>query len=217
MPSAVRQSSSSLIVDRLAPHAAFEGMDFEVHVVNSPAVNSFALPGGTMVVFTGLIEHAESADQVAAVLGHEMAHATLRHGLQRISHSMGIWAAVSLLIGDASGLLAAGADLFQFATMNSYSREQENAADDEGIRMLYSAGIDPASMAQFFQLLEEQHGNLPGMLAWISTHPDHASRVENVQSKVAKLKRRKYQPIEIDWEQVQDRIRNIDSDKHGDG
>jgi predicted Zn-dependent protease len=205
------------IVDRLAPHAAIDGLKFKVHVVDSPVVNAFALPGGTMVVFTGLIENAKNADQVAAVLGHEMAHATLRHGLQRISHSIGIWAAVTLLVGDASGLFAAGADLVQLATLNSYSREQENAADEEGIRMLHAAAIDPTSMAQFFQLLEQQHGDLPGMLAWISTHPDHAARIENVQSRVASLPPREYQPLEIDWEQVQDRVRNSDSNQNGDG
>lgn len=191
------------IVDRLTPHAAIDGMEFDVHVVDSPTINAFALPGGKIVVFTGLIKNAENIEQVAAVLGHEMSHATLRHGIERMGQSMGIYAAVSLLVGDAGGLIAMAADLFQVASINSYSREQENAADEEGVRMLHSAGIDPMSMATFFELLEKQHGDLPDAIAWISTHPDHASRIENVESMVAALPEREYQPFEIDWPSVQ--------------
>lgn len=204
------------MVDRIAPQAAIEGIQFEVHVIRSPLINAFALPGGKMVVFTGLIENAENANQVASVLGHEMAHVTLRHGLQRISHSMGIWAAVTFLIGDVSGLMAAGASLFQVATVNSYSREQENAADEEGIRMLHGAGIDPQGMAQFFQLLEEQHTGLPGMLTWVSTHPDHASRIATVKAQVAALPQREYQPIDLDWAAIQARVNKNDSTILGD-
>lgn len=194
------------IVDQLTPHAALEGMEFEVHVVDSPIINAFALPGGTMVVYTGLIKNAENVNQVAAVIGHEMAHATLRHGLERMGQSMGIYAAVALLIGDAGGLMAIGADLFQIASVNSYSREQESAADAEGVRMLHSAGIDPAPMARFFEIMEQQHGDLPGVISWISTHPDHASRIDSVNEMVAALPEREYKPIQVDWDEVQARV-----------
>ncbi|MCA9140019.1 MAG: M48 family metallopeptidase, partial [Planctomycetales bacterium] len=204
------------IVDRLKPHAAIDGMEFEVHVVESGIVNAFALPGGKIVIFTGLIKNAESADQVAAVLGHEMSHATLRHGIERMGQSMGIYAAVTVLVGDAGGLIAMGADLFQVATINSYSRDQENAADEEGVRMLHSAGIDPSAMAKFFQLLEKEHGELPGAFAWISTHPDHASRIENVETMVAALPPQQYQPLEIDWPNVQAQLQIKDQNQRGD-
>lgn len=198
------------IIDRLKPHAAIDGLEFEVHVVQSPVVNAFCLPGGTIVVFTGLIENAENANQVAAVLGHEMAHATLRHGLQRISQSMGIWAAVTLLVGDASGLIAAGADLLRFASINSYSRDQENEADEEGVRMLHEADVDPSGMAEFFQIMEREHGDLPGFASWISTHPDHASRIENVKAIVAGLPQREYRPLKLDWADLKQRVKSLD-------
>ncbi len=190
------------IVDRLAPAAAVEGMQFRVHVVDSPMVNAFALPGGNMVVYTGLIESAESPEQVAGVLAHEMSHATLRHGLQRIGQSLGIWAGLTLLIGDASGLMGAGADLFQAASINSYSRDHENEADLEGVRMLHAVAIDPAAMAKFFEILEEKHGDLPGIFSWISTHPDHASRIANIRASVGRLPPQDYRTLEIDWAEV---------------
>ncbi|MCM2371815.1 M48 family metallopeptidase [Aporhodopirellula aestuarii] len=199
------------IVDRLAPTAAVEGIDFRVHVVDSPEVNAFALPGGNMVVYTGLIRDAETAEQMAAVLAHEMSHATLRHGLQRIGQSLGIWAGVSLLIGDLSGLMGAGVDMLQIASVNSYSRAHENEADEEGIRMLYAAEINPAAMADLFQLMKENQAELPGIFSWVSTHPDHASRIANVHDQVAALPPRKYREISVDWPEVKRRINQDDN------
>jgi len=195
------------IVDRLAPHAAIEDMQFEVHVIDSPMVNAFALPGGTIVVFTGLIERAADADQIAGVLGHEMAHATLRHGLERISQSLGVAAAVQLLLGDTGGLVAAGAELFQLATVNSYSREQENAADEEGVHVLHAADIDPLAIARFFETLREEHGDMPGLVSWMSTHPQHEERIAAVRDQVASLPAREYRPVEVDWAEVQRRVK----------
>ena len=118
-------ASIQTMVDRLAPHAAISEFKFDVHVIQSPDVNAFCLPGGVIVVYTGLIQAAEHPEQVAGVLAHEMSHATLRHGLQRISQSLGIAAAANLLIGDVEGILVLSSELFQLASINSYSRGQE--------------------------------------------------------------------------------------------
>ncbi len=197
------------IVDRLTPEAAVTGMQFQVHVVDSPMVNAFALPGGNIVIYTGLIRSAETPEQVAAVLAHEMSHVTLRHGLQRIGQSLGVWAGLSLLIGDVSGLLGAGVDLFQTASINHYSREHENEADQEGVRMLDAADIDPAAMPQFFSIMVKEQGDLPGIFSWISTHPDEASRIAHVDAMIAKLPPHEYRPIDIDWGDVQAHLPNL--------
>jgi predicted Zn-dependent protease len=194
------------MVERLAPHAATPGLDFQVHVVDSSTVNAFALPGGTIVVYTGLIQEAEQADQVAGVLGHEMAHATLRHGVERIAQSLGLAAAAGLLLGDTEGLVAAGADLFQQSSINSYSREQESAADAEAVRMLHAAGIDPLALAQFFDTLKRQQGDVPTAVSWMSTHPQHEARIASVRQQVDSLPARQYQPIDVDWADVQRRV-----------
>jgi predicted Zn-dependent protease len=170
-------------------------------------VNAFALPGGTIVVFTGLIEKSADAEQVAGVLAHEMSHATLRHGLQRVSQSLGLAVGVQLLLGDTQGLIAAGAELFQLATINGYSREQESEADDEGVRMLHAAGIDPLGFARFFTTLKDEHGDLPGVVSWMSTHPQHDVRIAAVRERLASLEARDYRPIELDWADVQRRAR----------
>lgn len=194
------------IVDRLADHAKVEGMDFQLHVIDSATVNAYCLPGGTMVVYTGLITAAESPGQLAAVISHEMAHATLRHGLSRISQTLGLTAAVSLLIGDTAGIMAAAEEFFTAASINSYSRQQETEADLEGVRMLHAAAIDPSGMPSLFELLKDEHGELPEALVWVSTHPDHASRIEETQSMIDSLPAKSYNPIDLDWEALKSRV-----------
>ena len=195
------------MVDRLAPHAATKGMNFDVHVYESPMINAFALPGGKIVVFTGLIEKADTPEQVAGVLGHEMAHATLRHGLERIGQSIGMAAAVTLLIGDTGGLIAAGADLFRMASVNSYGRAQESAADAEGVRMLNAAGIDPAGLPKFFETLKREEGDIPDAIAWISTHPKHDERIEALEKLISTLPACVPVPLELDWSDIQKRVK----------
>ena len=193
------------IVDRLSEHAAEEGLTFEVHVIDADVCNAYCLPGGTIVLYTGLLQRAASAEEVASVLAHEMAHATLRHGLRQVTQSVGLAAAVNLLVGNMEGLVVAGAEVFKLATLNSYSREQETAADAEGVRMLHAAAIDPMSLARFFETMQREAGDLPAALTWLSTHPDHAARMAAVRTQVATLPASQYRVLEIDWGDVQQR------------
>lgn len=195
------------IVDQLAPQASLEGLEFKVHVVRSPQINAFCLPGGTIVVFTGLIDAAERPEQLAGVLGHEMAHATLRHGMERTAQALGVGAALAVLVGDGTGLLAIGAEVFQFATVNSYSRGQENEADAEGLRMLHESGIDPSAMAEFFEIMQHEHPDMPGALNWISTHPSHEERIRLLQQLVSELPESEYQPLATDLDQLKQAIK----------
>ncbi len=191
------------IVARLSAHAEGEGWDFRVTVVDREDVNAFALPGGRMVVLTGLLRAADSPDQVAGVMAHEMAHVTRRHGMRNVAHQAGIALGVRLLLGDASGWTELAADLAIMAKANDYSREQEADADAEGARMLMAAGLDPSGLADFFRLLEGERGSeLGGALEWLSTHPDHESRIAHVEELSRTLPAAPRRPLEADWEAV---------------
>jgi beta-barrel assembly-enhancing protease len=198
----------SEIVETLKPHALIKEMDFQVMVIDSDEVNAFALPGGQMVVYTGLIKKASSSEQVAGVIAHEISHATLRHGLQSLSQSLGIVAAIQFMTGDMGGLIALGSHVAQESVLTSYSRNSETEADLEGARMLHAANIDPKAMAEFFELLKEEEGDIPGLVAWISTHPQHSKRVENISNYEKTLTKKEYARLELDLEKVQKELKH---------
>ena len=182
------------MVQRLAPHAA-KPFDFRIQIVEAETINAFCLPGGQIVVYTGLIRKATRAEQVAGVIAHEMAHATLRHGLRGMATQLGVVIGVQILTGDVTGLAG---QIATGALSNGYSREAEFAADAEGARMLAAAGIDPAGMAEFFASMESS-----GIPAWLSTHPDAQDRIAALQRLIPALPGPSHQPLACDWVQVQ--------------
>jgi beta-barrel assembly-enhancing protease len=207
------QDAIQKIVDRLQPQTAVEDITFKVHLVDAPTVNAFALPGGQIVVYTGLISKSTTPEHVAGVLAHEMAHVTFRHGLERIAQSIGVVVAVNLVLGDASGLIAIGGEVLKTTTINSYSRDQESDADAEGVRILHEAGIDPIALADFFEIMNDKgHDELSQLVSWISTHPDHKTRIRNIKQHVSALTPRKYEPFALDWDNVLQRVQRMNVD-----
>ena len=195
------------MLDRLTPFAELPGIEYHVRVVESEVANAFALPGGYLTVFTGLIAEAESPEQVAGVLAHEIAHVTERHGLRRIAHSLGLWVAIRFFLGDTQGLANVATELFTMASVNDYSQEQESGADAAGVRMMIAARIDPSGLAHFFEQMEERHGDVPPSLSWTSTHPRHVERVEAIQAQIARRGTNlpDFEGFSFDWEAVRDR------------
>ena len=182
------------MVQRLAPHAA-KPFDFRIQIVESETINAFCLPGGQIVVYTGLIRKATRAEQVAGVVAHEMAHATLRHGLRGMATQLGLVIGIQILTGDVTGMAG---QIATGALSNSYSREAEFAADAEGARMLVAAGIDPAGMGEFFAGMESA-----GIPAWLSTHPDAKDRISALNQLIPTLSGPSHQPLATDWTAVQ--------------
>jgi predicted Zn-dependent protease len=143
---------------------------FRFIVVDSDSVNAFALPGGYVVVNSGLLARAENGDEVAAVLAHELSHVTLRHSTQRLAGTLGTSAALSLLLGGVD--LGAPAYTLAHLAGLGYERAQESAADESGRALLMRAGISPLGMASFFSRLADT-ASPPELL---STHPDPGDR-----------------------------------------
>ena len=154
-----------------------------------------------------VIKNAESPEQLAGVIAHEMSHATLRHGLQAISQSIGVVAAIQLVVGDVGGLLAIGTQVAQQSVMTSYSRNAETEADLEGARMLHAAKIDPKAMATFFAKLKHEHGDIPGVVSWLSTHPQHEDRIESINKYTDSLTPIAYEPLDVDFKAIQDSLK----------
>ncbi len=188
------------ITSRLTDPIQDNPYKFEVTVVKSDVVNAFALPGGYVVVFTGLLKKAESPEEVAGVLAHELNHVLQRHGLERIVKTVGIVAVVTILTGDQQGLVGLAKQLGIELMTLKFSREQETEADLTGLQLLHRAKISPDGMIRFFERLSESDKL---QVELFSTHPMSALRAERLKAEMAMLPRQESLLFSFDWKVVQ--------------
>ena len=181
------------IVARLAP-AANEDFAWEASVVREDQANAFCLPGGKMVVYTGIIGVARDEAGLATVMGHEMAHATCRHGARRVFEQQNVQA---LMMGAAfslsdldyrkramvMGLLGAGA---QYGMILPFSRDHETEADAVGLMYLARAGYDPRNAVGFWERMEEASSGRGTPPEFASTHPSHGTRIAQLEQLMPK-------------------------------
>ena len=148
-----------------------------VTVVNLPVVNALATPGGSIVVFRGLLDRTESAEELAGVLAHEIQHVMHRHPTKAILRQAGAGVLVAALVGDVSAVVAFGIQSARTLGDLRYSRQAELEADRDGMRMLHAASVDPAGMVAFFQGMQREEGAPRSAARYLSTHPAAADRV----------------------------------------
>ncbi|MEK6608628.1 MAG: M48 family metallopeptidase [Myxococcota bacterium] len=165
------------IVDRFRPHLPAEFRDVRVYALRGAEVNAFALPGGDLFVLRGLLGEAKRTEEVAGVLGHEVGHAVLRHGMRRLARQAALSVAMALVLGgegDVASTLAGGAARLRAL---KFERDDEREADDFGLDLCARAGVDPRALGEFL-------GKLPDApAAWLSTHPSSAERRERLLAK----------------------------------
>jgi Zn-dependent protease with chaperone function len=191
-----------LIVKRLEAANAQKGVEFKVTVQRNKQVNAFAAPGGLIVVYTGLIDEAGSAEEVAGVLAHEMAHVTRRHSMRQLIYAGGLLPLMGLLVGqpDAAALFQGFGQLSEL----KFSRGQEEDADSTGFDTLRAAGISTEGMARFFDRLAKAEGGAPSFLA---THPASAERAALIRARAKSVAGAAPEPLPIDWDAVRASIR----------
>lgn len=163
---------------------------FRVMVVNNSAVNAFAAPGGFIVVFRGLLEHTQAAEELAGVLAHEMQHIVKRHATRMLIQHASTGLLVAALTGRAGDPSAFGLEAARMLGVLRYSRAHEEEADIEGVHMLVAAGIDPRGMISFFESLSDGEKEIPEFLKYVSTHPSTADRIERLESLVTQVEAR---------------------------
>lgn len=176
---------------------------FQISVVQSPVVNAFALPGGYVVVFTGLMAKAESGEEVAGVLSHELNHVLQRHGMERMVKMLGLTAIVGILLGDQQGLTGLARQVGMELVTLKFGRAQETEADITGIRLLSDARIAPDGMIRFFERLSE---NDKERVEVFSTHPMSAARAALLKAELAALPKRTPEPFTFQWKTIQESL-----------
>ncbi len=173
------EPASRRVLDDLAQRLAAASdspYDFRIAVLDLDTPNAFALPGGRIVLLRGLLDYAESPDEIAGVLAHEMGHVVHRHGTEGIVHALGLTFFFGVMLGDlGSGSIGL---LGETLVSNAFSREAESEADRSALETLGRAGLATGGLSAFFERLKQEHGDVPALLAVLSTHPRHADRLE---------------------------------------
>lgn len=168
------------VVDNV-PAEQKPGYDFHIAIIDQNVENAFAVPGGYVYVYTGIINSMQSESELAGVLAHEIAHVTQHHYRDAMMKTTGITLVVEALAGsDSSVLKNAVKGVFTQLAALKVSRSNEDEADAYGTRYLGYSGWDPYGIADFFSRMES------GGISWLSTHPDPKVRVQNVKDLVHK-------------------------------
>lgn len=183
------------IAQRIIPATAVfrqdaPGWKWEVNVINSKELNAFCMPGGKIMFYSGLIEQLElSDDEIAIVMGHEIAHALREHSREQVSQAiaadtaLNIGAAVFGLKGNTVQLTGAA---YQALVATKFSRTDETEADQIGLELSARSGYDPRTGVTLWQkMMQANKGNRPP--EFLSTHPAEKNRVQEIQSLLPKV------------------------------
>lgn len=168
------------IFERLKAAAPRSRYRYRIHVINSPQINAFALPGGTVFIYRGMLDFAKSDDEVACVLGHEIAHAARRHGMKRVRRNFAAQALIAKLFENSDDLQALGQVAALF-TAQSYSRKNEDESDALGMKIAADAGYDPSGATTLWERMNSRFGSRKGLEGWLSSHPSHEARIQNTR------------------------------------
>ena len=173
---------------RIAAQTPMGNMPWDFFIVDDPSVNAFNLPGGLVYVNRGLIAEADSLDQLAGVLSHEIGHGAARHGTQLMTRSYGYNLLAGLLLGrNPSQGQQILAQLVGTGVLTRYSRNAEMEADRLGVEYAYRAGYNPRGAADFFrQLLQMRQRRPTKVEQFFSTHPLTEQRINRVEAAAAR-------------------------------
>lgn len=157
---------------------------WEVKIIDNPEVlNAFCTPGGYIYVYTGLMKYLDTEDQLAGVMGHEIAHADMRHSTRQMTSSYGIATLISVATGRASQTVVE--QILTGLTSLKFSRNHETEADKYSVVYLCSTKYNAAGAAGFFKKIQGAGGG--GTPEFLSTHPNPANRVENIEKRAADM------------------------------
>ena len=214
-----KENALKAIVDRLLTADPNQPYDIRIHISPFQMVNAVALPGGHIIVFQGLLNTADSPEELAGVLAHEIQHVLLRHSTRGIIRALTSQILLTLLVGDMNGSMEVALDVAGELDGLRHSRNMEREADRHGMEMILSAGIDPSGMVRMFEKLGEQEKRLTqgnktetsepekdssSWTQYLSTHPAGNDRVDQLKKQVAMSAKKSYTPLlpNTDWKRT---------------
>ncbi|MDO9467913.1 MAG: M48 family metallopeptidase [Thiobacillus sp.] len=184
--SRVKRITDRLIIQAKQMYPPSRDWQWSVAVIDDPSLNAWCMPGGKMAIYTGIIEKLKlSDDEIAQIMGHEIAHALLGHGRERMSRAMAMQGGVAL------GSIVAGRDLSILAPVADIaltlpnSRQGESEADRYGIELAARAGYDPNAAVRLWEKMAAAGGGSPPV--FLSTHPSPANRIQALNALVPQM------------------------------
>jgi predicted Zn-dependent protease len=189
LTSRVRNVSQKLIPGTGVFRSDAPNWKWEVNTLTTKELNAYCMPGGKIMVYTGIIEQLNLSDaELAAVIGHEMAHALREHSRERISRLYAqqiALAGVAVVTGAGEGAIGLANQVASVTFQLPHSREQESEADTIGLELMARAGYDPnAAVSVWKKMLAANQGGTPQFL---STHPSPQTRIQDLQALVPKV------------------------------
>lgn len=150
------------------------------NVIDSEIMNAYALPDGTIVVYTGILNEMKSYDELVGLIGHEAAHVNNRHSMKMLCRNLSGYIFISTVLGDVNGVMAVLGDNVNTLQSLSFSREFEREADEDGFAIVTKNKVNPKGMVTLFKRLQEEHSiEVPEFL---STHPVTKDRIETIKT-----------------------------------
>jgi predicted Zn-dependent protease len=182
------QSQLRRVGQRIAAAAEKPDYKWEFNVLQGKEINAFALPGGKVAFWEGIMPVAQDDTGIAVIMGHEVAHAIARHGAERMSQAMGVELAgqlATLGVGKVSpGLTEGFANAYGLAStvgvLLPWGRAQESEADQIGLTLMAKAGYDPAAAIAFWQRMSKVSGDKPP--EFLSSHPSDETRIAQIRA-----------------------------------
>jgi len=199
-------SVETMLVNEFADKINFESpYKLKIHVVKGDVVNAFALPGGHIIIYEGILKQIQHKEELAALLAHEVSHVNHRHSVKSIAKTLSSYMFLSILTSDVNGItsvIVSNADMFHSLT---YSRSLETEADSEGLKILYDNRIDQRGFVYLFETLEKES---PGVnIELLSTHPLTESRIENAKNIASKQKNYlDRNDLTVTWDKIKSRL-----------
>ncbi len=180
----------NVLGDSIANLADPRGLDYQFYIVNAAEVNAFAVPGGFVYVNRGLIDRTTNLSQLAGVLGHEIGHVVRRHSVKQMQKAqranIGIVLGCTLLNVCNNEATNAAIQVGGAALFAKFGRDDEREADEEAVRNVVRAGIDPRGIPQMFQILLTERQTRPAAVeGWFNTHPGEEERIRDSEAMIA--------------------------------
>ena len=205
-------------VDILKQSLSGNPYDLKVYILPVKQANALALPGGPIVIFEGLLYKAESPEELAGVLAHEIRHILLRHSTRGILRNMAESILVTIFLGDMNSVMEGIVQLAGQLETLGLSREMEAEADQKGMELIFSSNIDPHGMIRIFEKLMQEESlqkelseektaseeNDMKLFSYFSTHPSGRNRLAQLEKQMRSHENRNWTPLfpNLDWNEI---------------